>query len=134
VGRPTSGVTRAEGYYRVPPEIRRARARLGGLTTAALGHHDTETGRLAAEARFERQVRDEAAAAGETLTDYQVARRAAAARRLFYARLTFASAKVRRARADARRGYSLNGKPAPVSETTESGHGGGHRATGPSSD
>lgn len=126
-------MTSAERYYKVPPEIRRARARLGGLTTAALGHHDTETGRQAAEARFERQVLDAAYAAGETLSPLEVARRAAAARRLFYARLTFQSAKARRERADARRGYSLNEKPAPVMQTTGSGLGAGLRGTDPTS-
>lgn len=123
----------ADRYYKFPPELRRARARLGGLTTAALGHHNTETGRQAAEARFERQVLDAAYAAGEALSTFEVARRAAAARRLFYARLTFQSAKARRERADTRRGYSLNGKPAPVSETTGSGLGAGRRATDPTS-
>lgn len=121
----------AAQYYKVPPELRRARARLGGLTTAMRGHTDTETGRLAAEARYERQVRDQAAAAGETLSDVEVARRAAAARRLFYARLSFESSKIRRARADARRGYPLNRKPAPVIETTGSGRGGGSHDANP---
>ncbi len=78
--------------------LRQQRARLGGLSTAARGHVNVETARQAAEARFARQVIAEAEAAGETLTPYEVARRADAARRLFFERLAYSSAKVRRAR------------------------------------
>src|SRR5207245_567786 len=96
------------------PELRTARARLGGLATAAAGHHVTEPGRQAAEARFAREVLEEAATAGENLSEYEVLKRAAAKRRLFYARLSFRSARTRAARAEARRGYPLKDRTAPV--------------------
>jgi hypothetical protein len=90
------------------PEARRQRARLGGLTTAARGTGDTESGRLAFEARFERRVREEAAARSETPSEREIARRADAARRLHFARLAFSSARARSARAAAR--YRRNGR------------------------
>lgn len=81
------------------PEQRRRRARIAGLTAAALGRTNTGPAKEAAEARFEAEVRQEAAARGETLTEDQVQRRASAKRRLFFARLSDASAKARSARA-----------------------------------
>jgi hypothetical protein len=81
---------------------RQARARIAGLTAAANGRTNTGPAKAAAEARFEAEVRAEALARGETISEADVARRARAKRRLFYARLSWASAKVRRARAQGR--------------------------------
>ena len=75
------------------PAQKKARARLGGLTAAAMGRSTTVAATAAAEARYEREVREEAAARGETLTDVQITRRAAAKRELFYARLSCKSAR-----------------------------------------
>ena len=86
------------------PEQRQARARIAGLTSAAMGRTNTAPALAAAEARYEREVREEAAARGETITEAQVARRAAAKRRLFFARLSYRSAQVRSARSNARHG------------------------------
>jgi hypothetical protein len=80
------------------PEQRQARARIAGLTCHAKGRTNTGPATAAAEARFEREVIAEAEAAGESLTADQVSRRAQAKRKLFYARLSFASAKARSAR------------------------------------
>ena len=85
------------------PEARKARARIAGLTAAALGRTNTGPATAAAEARYAREVRDEAAARGESLTEAEIARRAAAKRKLFYARLSYASAKARTARSQERR-------------------------------
>jgi hypothetical protein len=74
------------------------RARIAGLACHAKGRTNTGPATAAAEARFARQVIDEAAAQGETLTEADFARRASAARKLFYARLSFESAKARSAR------------------------------------
>jgi hypothetical protein len=84
------------------PEQRNARARIAGLTAAANGRTNTRPATEAAEARFEREVLAEAEAAGESLTADQIARRTRARRRLFFARLAFASAKARSAWARAR--------------------------------
>jgi hypothetical protein len=64
-----------------------------------MGRTNTGPAMAAAEARYAREVVEEAAARGETLTEAEVARRAAIKRKLFYARLTYASAKARTARA-----------------------------------
>jgi hypothetical protein len=80
------------------PEQRQARARIAGLTAAAMGRTNTGPATAAAEARYAREVREEAAARGETITEADVARRAAAKRRLFFARLSYQSAKARSAR------------------------------------
>ena len=85
------------------PEQRQTRARIAGLTTHAKGRTNTGPATAAAEARFAREVLEEAAAAGETLTPDQVARRAKAKRSLFYARLSFQAAKARTARGRSRR-------------------------------
>ena len=77
------------------PEARRARARTAGLSCHARGKTNTAPATAAAEARFEREVLAEANAAGETLTSEQIERRAKAKRALFFARLSFASAKAR---------------------------------------
>lgn len=90
--------------------LRQQRARLGGLTTAARGHVNIEPARQAAEARFAKQVIAEAEAAGETLSPLEVARRADAKRRLHFAKLSYASARARRARS--RKRWAV-----PVSET-----------------
>ena len=81
------------------PEQRKARARIAGLTCHARGRTNTVPATAAAEARFAREVLEEAAAAGESLTDADIARRAAAKRKLFFARLSYASAKARTAKA-----------------------------------
>lgn len=83
---------------------RQARARLGGLTAASHGPANIAPARAAFEARFEADVRAEAIAKGQTLSDAEVARRGQAKRRLFFARLAWSSAQVRRARSEARRG------------------------------
>jgi hypothetical protein len=85
------------------PEQRRARARIAGLTAHANGRTNTGPATLAAEARFAREVRDDAAARGEEITEAEVDRRATLKRRLFYARLSYASAKARTERARTRR-------------------------------
>jgi len=77
---------------------RQARARIAGLTNSANGTVNTGPATRAAEARYERAVREEAAAHGEQLTEAETLRRAAAKRRLFFARLTYRSAQVRAAR------------------------------------
>lgn len=86
------------------PEQRQARARIAGLTCHARGRTNTGPASVAAEARFRRQVLEDAAARGETLTERDIDRRTSAARRLFYARLSYQSAKVRSARAGNRHG------------------------------
>ena len=77
------------------PEQRQARARIAGLTIHAKGKTNTGPATAAAEARFSREVIEEAAAAGETLTDADIARRAKAKRQLFYARLSYTAARAR---------------------------------------
>jgi hypothetical protein len=77
---------------------RQARARLGGLTAAANGSTNVAPARAAFEARFEASVRAEAAANGQTLSEAEIARRGQARRKLFFARLSWQSAKARRAR------------------------------------
>lgn len=77
------------------PEARRQRARIGGLTSAAMGRTNTGPATAAAEARFEGQVRREAAERGETPTEAEIARRTVAARRLFFAKLAYKSAQAR---------------------------------------
>ena len=86
------------------PEQRKARARIAGLTAAANGRTNVGPALAAAEARYEREVREEAAARGETLSEAQVVRRATAKRRLFFARLSYRSAQVRSARSRERHG------------------------------
>ena len=85
------------------PEQRQARARIAGLTCHARGRTNTGPATAAAEARFRKQVLTEAEERGETLTELEVERRASAARRLFYARLAFQSAKARSERARQRK-------------------------------
>jgi hypothetical protein len=86
------------------PEQRRARARIAGLTAHANGSTNTAPASAAAEARYTREVRDEAVARGETISGAEVERRAAIKRKLFYARLTWERARARTARARSRRG------------------------------
>jgi hypothetical protein len=88
--------------------LRSQRARLGGLSTAARGHVNTRPALAAAEGRFQRQVIEQAEAAGEQLAPDELAKRTAAARRLFYARLAYQSAQARRVRAATRRGYAID--------------------------
>jgi hypothetical protein len=64
-----------------------------------MGRTNTGPATAAAEARFAREARQEASARGETLSEAEVARLAAIKRKLFYARLSYASAKARSARA-----------------------------------
>ncbi len=52
--------------------------------------------------RFERNVREAAAAKGEKLTEAEVARRAEHAKKAYFARLALKSAKARRKKASAR--------------------------------
>jgi len=85
------------------PEQRKARARIAGLTAHANGRTNTAAASRAAEARFAEEVREEAANRGEDLGEAEVLRRAAFKRKLFYARLSWASAKARSARAQGRR-------------------------------
>jgi hypothetical protein len=59
------------------PEQRRARARIAGLTAHANGSTNTAPASAAAEARYAREVRDEAVARGETISGAEVERRAA---------------------------------------------------------
>lgn len=99
------------------PEQRRQRARLGGLTTAARGHVNTAPATAASERRFADEVRAEADAAGEVLTEDQVYRRAFSKRKLFYARLAYSSAKARGANARARRGLPPIEKAAAETQT-----------------
>jgi hypothetical protein len=65
--------------------------------------HDPKEGTSAARAawrgRFERQVRDEATARGEELTEQEVARRAESALKAHMTRLAYRSAKARRIKA-----------------------------------
>lgn len=86
------------------PEQRQARARIAGLTAHAMGRTNTGPASIAAEARYEREVREEAAERGEDITEAEVARRAAIKRKLFYAKLAYASARARTERAAKRRG------------------------------
>jgi hypothetical protein len=66
------------------------RARMGGLTTAALGHTTTEAARKAFDARFVDQVDPL-----RVLPPSERARRAEAARRLYMTRLALRSSVVR---------------------------------------
>lgn len=95
------------------PEARRQRARIAILSRYSRSAPDTTAATAAAEARFAKQVRQEAAAAGEALTDAEVARRAAYRRELFYTRLAYKSAKARSERAAQRRPWSQIESPTP---------------------
>ena len=66
------------------------RARMGGLTTAALGHVNTAPARAAFHERFVDQVDPE-----RTLPTSERARRAEAARKLYFTRLAMRSSQVR---------------------------------------
>lgn len=68
-----------------------------------MGRTNTGPASIAAEARYEREVRKEAAERGEDITEAEVARRAALKRKLFYAKLAYASAKARSARSRGRK-------------------------------
>jgi hypothetical protein len=81
------------------PEQKKARARIAGLTAHAMGRTNVGPAREAAEARYRREVLEEAAARGETLTEEKIIRRAESKRKLFYARLAWSSAKARSTRA-----------------------------------
>lgn len=87
---------------------RKQRARLGGLTTAALGHVNVEPARLAADGRFLRDVLADAALTGHMLSESEALRRAKARRDLFYARLAYLSARARSERSLARRYGATN--------------------------
>lgn len=80
------------------------RGRLGGLTTHARHSSDEllAPARRGFYARFERQARDEATAAGETdLAEAEIARRAQCLFRAHMARLALASHSARKARSQA---------------------------------
>jgi hypothetical protein len=74
----------------VDPSSRALRSRLGGLTTAARGHVNTEAARAAFASKFYEGLDD--------LPDVERERRAAAARKLHFAKLAYASAQARRRR------------------------------------
>lgn len=74
------------------PSLRSQRARLGGLATAAK-HDSKETTRAAREA-FDRRFLDEVDPDRE-LPQAERMRRAAAARKLYFAQLAFKSARAR---------------------------------------
>ena len=84
------------------PEQRKARARIAGLTAHANGRTNVGPATAAAEARYALEARQEAAERAEDITEAEVQRRAAIKRKLFYARLSYQSAKVRSARKRAR--------------------------------
>ena len=70
------------------PAQRALRSRLGGLTTAARGHVNTAPARAAFAARFYAGIPDD-------LPPGERDRRAAAAKRLYFARLAYKSALTR---------------------------------------
>lgn len=74
------------------------RARLGGLQTAANGHVNTAPGRAAFLARFDDQVDPD-----RVLSPAERARRAEAARKLYFARLALKSSLSRAKKKEARR-------------------------------
>jgi hypothetical protein len=78
----------------------KTRARLGGLTRASLysGSEMTANARKAFADRFTKLVLENAAANGESLTEGEVLRRAAAARKIYFLRLAARSADARRRR------------------------------------
>ena len=76
------------------PAERSLRSRLGGLTTAARGHVNTAPARSAFAARFYDSIPEDVPADERN-------RRAEAARRLYFARLAYKSARTRSKRKDA---------------------------------
>lgn len=72
------------------PKERSLRSRLGGLTTAARGRVNTAPARAAFLARFEAEVDPDG-----TLAAADRARRAEAARKLYFGRLAYKSARAR---------------------------------------
>ena len=85
---------------------RSQRARLAVLASHRKGKTNTGPAKAAADARFRKQVLNEATARGEVLTEAEVERRASFARREFYARISYESLKAR----------SRNKKAASVSD------------------
>lgn len=83
-------------YRRPSPEVLTQRARLGGLAVAA--SRDPKDYTKAARAAFEDRFINEVDPDRE-LPESERLRRAEAARKLYFARLAFASARARRARA-----------------------------------
>ena len=73
------------------PEDRRLRAQLGAFSLHASGRANTAPGRLTFMGRFEREVRDRAAAQGETLDDATVAKRVGYLKQAYFTRLALAS-------------------------------------------
>ena len=92
----SKGRSLSRAYTPPPPDVLRARARMGGYATAA--RHDsrkiTENARRAFLDSFVDQVDPD-----RTLPESERLRRAEAARKLHYTRMAFRSAQVRRARA-----------------------------------
>jgi hypothetical protein len=82
----------------LPPALRSQRARIAAAARDRRGLANTAPARAAAQQRFAKLVLAEAAAAGETLTEAELVKRAAAARREFYARLAYAGVRARTAR------------------------------------
>jgi hypothetical protein len=101
------------------PEQRRARAPIAAHTVHARGRTNVQPAREAAEARFARQVIDEAEQRGEALTDAEIAKRAGHVRAAFYLRLSMASAKARSGRARQRRAAPAIGTPGAASEARD---------------
>lgn len=77
------------------PEQRRIRARLGALALHATGGTNTRAATAAFLSRFTQEVVEAAAARGETLTPFEIERRAAHARKAYYTRLALASSRAR---------------------------------------
>lgn len=100
------------------PAQRQARGRLGGLTTAARydAFEITAAARAASMGRFEREVRAEADARGEQLTAAEIARRADARKRLYFAKLAWKSTQARK-----RNRKTATGSGVPVAEEVKRG-------------
>ena len=83
------------------PEQRRIRARVGAFALHASGGTSTAAGTRAFLEKFTRDVLAAAEARGESLTPEEVQRRAALARRGYFARLALASSRARSRKAGA---------------------------------
>jgi hypothetical protein len=77
------------------PAQRTLRARIGAFALHAAGGTNTRAGTAAFLEKFVRDVKEAAAARGETLTPAEVERRAVLARRQHFARLALASSRAR---------------------------------------
>ncbi len=85
------------------PSARRQRARIAALVMHSKGLTNTAPARAAFRNHFERDVDPDG-----TLTPEERAKRAEFARRAFYSRLAFASAKARRARSRNKKAISAS--------------------------